>query len=395
MAFEWIKKPFAKAVEFFLGKLINVPTQRWTDLEAEEHDWAFAVAGATKAELLSDLRGLVEQSITDGLSFGDFKKQFADIVARQGWEHRGDLDWRARTIYQTNLRTAYAAGRYQQQEDVKDTFPYRQWIHGDTRQPRPNHLALDGKVFAADDPFWRNHYPPIFAGALAWGCHCRTRLLSRGQVERRGLQVEQPPQPGQILEVTFPDGRKGVVQQAEIAGNALAPGLSRREGRQQVLQGILDRLPPELRGQLESEIRNKNTPETLMRELQRLGVSHTPENIVRIGRQPNGQIVFLESGQAGDGGNGLAHIVERHLSDFLNQGIPEADIPDFVVQALTHGTKVLKQGRRDIYELNFQGQTRYVAVTISDNGFVVGANPVGKRNLARLQRQQERRDAQT
>jgi hypothetical protein len=186
-----------------------------------------------------------------------------------------------------------------------------------------------------------------------------------------------------------------VVQQAEIAGNALAPGLSRREGRQQVLQGILDRLPPELRGQLESEIRNKNTPETLMRELQRLGVSHTPENIVRIGRQPNGQIVFLESGQAGDGGNGLAHIVERHLSDFLNQGIPEADIPDFVVQALTHGTKVLKQGRRDIYELNFQGQTRYVAVTISDNGFVVGANPVGKRNLARLQRQQERRDAQT
>lgn len=258
MAFEWRKLPFVRAIRFFAGKILNLPTQRYDDLDAQEHDWAFTVAGATKADLLADLRGIVDRALTDGTSLGEFKKQFADIVARSGWQHSGDRDFRARTIYETNLRTSYAAGRYEQQEEVKDTFPYRQWIHGDTRTPRPNHLALDGKVFPVDDPFWRNHYPPIFAGALAWGCHCRTRLLTPRQLERSGQQVEVPPQPGQILGVTFPDGRKGAVRQSEIVGNALAPGLSRREGRQQVLQGILDRLPPELRTQVEQDIQRRN-----------------------------------------------------------------------------------------------------------------------------------------
>lgn len=256
--FEWVRKPFQKAIEFLLGKLVNLPTQRYDDLEAQEHDWAFTVAGATKAELLADLRGSVERALTEGKSLGQFKKEFRDIVQRHGWQHKGDADWRARIIYQANLRTAYAAGRYEQQEQVTDTFPFRMWVHGDSRAPRPNHLALDGKVFRADDPFWTNHYPPIFAGAMAWGCRCRTRMVSRGQLERMGKQVEAPPQPGDLLEVTFPDGRKAAVRQSAILGNGLAPGLSRREGRQQVLQGILEKLPPELRGQLEADIARRN-----------------------------------------------------------------------------------------------------------------------------------------
>ena len=393
--FEWVKLSFQKAIAYFLGKLINVPTQTWQDLEAQEHEWAFAVAGATKAELLADLRRSVEQALTEGKSLGQFKKEFREIAQRHGWQHKGDADWRARVIYQANLRMAYQGGRREQQEQVTDTFPYRMWVHGDSRSPRSHHLALDGKVFRADDPFWRNHYPPIFAGAMAWGCKCRTRMLSRGQLERLGKQVEIPPQSDELLDVTLPDGRRVAARMPRKTGEDYVPGLGRQEQRRRVLQGILDRLPPELRGQLEDEIRNRNTPEALLRELQRLGVKHTPGNIVRIGRQPNGRVVFLEQGNTGGDGRGLAHIIERHLDQFLDQDVQETDIPDLIVQAATQGRLALRQGTRDVFEVVFRGQTRYVALTISDNGYVVGANPIGRRTFAKLQRQQERRNVQT
>ena len=33
------------------------------------------------------------------------------------------------------------------------------------------------------------------------------------------------------------------------------------------------------------------------------------------------------------------------------------------------------QGTREIYESTYKGVTRRVAITVSDNGFIIGANP--------------------
>jgi hypothetical protein len=246
--FKWAKLPFKEAISYFTGKLINFPTQSWRDMEAQEHDWAFSVAGATKASLLADLRRAVEKSISEGRSLQQFKDDFNEIVAHQGWDHRGDRDWRAKTIYSTNLRTAYSAGRREQQDDpdVIRNRPYRMWVHGDSRSPRPHHLALDGKVFPADHPFWRNHYPPIFGGQMAWGCKCFVRTLSSRDLERLGKdQADTPPQPGELLEVTLPDGRKAAARMPSPSGEYV-PGLSRQARQREVLQGMLDRLPTEL-----------------------------------------------------------------------------------------------------------------------------------------------------
>lgn len=47
--------------------------------------------------------------------------------------------------------------------------------------------------------------------------------------------------------------------------------------------------------------------------------------------------------------------------------------------AVTTGMFLGYQGkiepRREIYEVSFHGQTQYIAVTVSDNGYIVGANP--------------------
>ncbi len=81
----------------------------------------------------------------------------------------------------------------------------------------------------------------------------------------------------------------------------------------------------------------------LFAELCQAGINHSPEKVVRIAKQADGKIVFLEEGKegkkgkAGKGGRGLAHILERHQEDFARRGISENEIPDAVIAAVTKG----------------------------------------------------------
>ncbi len=75
---------------------------------------------------------------------------------------------------------------------------------------------------------------------------------------------------------------------------------------------------------------------------------------------------------------GYNHILEKHRDDFIRAGIEENDITDFIFHALEHGNIVGYQGRdngRPIYEVEYRGRRRRVAVTIGRQGDIIGANP--------------------
>lgn len=168
------RRPFAEQVAFFRGKLGNqVPTATWRDLWKSQHDRAFMVAGAAKADLLADLAGAVDAAIAQGETLAQFRKRFKQIVSDRGWHgwtgegSKAGEAWRTRVIYETNLLTSYSAGRLAQLK----AGGYRYWMykHSDSvRHPRPHHQALNGVVRPAEDAFWQTHYPPN-----GWGCRCR------------------------------------------------------------------------------------------------------------------------------------------------------------------------------------------------------------------------------
>lgn len=162
------KRPYAEQVAFFRQKLRDLrPTARWDDLWKSEHDKAFMVAGAAKADLLSDLAVAVDRAITEGKSLEAFRKDFAAIVQRHGWtDYTGEFGWRTRIILTTNASTSYAAGRLAQlREGGFELWVYR---HSDSvLHPRPHHVALNGLALPPDHPFWTTHYPPN-----GWGCRC-------------------------------------------------------------------------------------------------------------------------------------------------------------------------------------------------------------------------------
>ena len=174
-------QPFTEQVTFFRNKLA-LKTNRWTDLWQEQHDVAFVVAGAARDGLLNDLRTAVDQGISEGTPLATFRQHFDSIVAKHGWSYKGGRDWRTKVIYETNLRTSYAAGRYQQMQDVKALRPYWRYRHSDASEnPRANHLAWDGLTLHADDPWWHTHYPPN-----GWGCQCYVETLSQRDLDRVG-----------------------------------------------------------------------------------------------------------------------------------------------------------------------------------------------------------------
>ncbi|WP_105974366.1 RICIN domain-containing protein [Streptomyces geranii] len=88
--------------------------------------------------------------------------------------------------------------------------------------------------------------------------------------------------------------------------------------------------------------------------------------------KPGLPVAWLEKGTVNAG---LTHIVFRHAGEFASAGIRVEDIPAVVAKALTQGTKVGTQGAgRPIYEVAFNGKVHRIAVSVGDNGFVIGAN---------------------
>lgn len=166
------RKPFNAQVAAYRLRLRELrPTFGAADPRYSQHDRGFMVAGAVKADLLADLAAAVDKAVVDGTGFEAFKKDFRSIVEKRGWHgwtgegtKRGE-EWRMRTIYRTNMRTSYMAGRHAQLVD--GNYKFWIYIHSGAAHPRLNHLAFHGIALPPDHPFWRKHFPPN-----GWGCGC-------------------------------------------------------------------------------------------------------------------------------------------------------------------------------------------------------------------------------
>ena len=76
-------------------------------------------------------------------------------------------------IYNTNRRTARAAGQWDRISRNADLLPYLVYELGPSERHREEHVAWAGLCLKIDDPFWNTHYPPN-----GWGCKCRVRQVA-------------------------------------------------------------------------------------------------------------------------------------------------------------------------------------------------------------------------
>ena len=205
--------PPAEAVDFFRAKGYEIGFD-WRDVWQSEHSRAFTVAKATRLDILETIRQEVDRALADGRT----KRQFIDALAprlqQAGWWGRAELPdpltgevkrvqlgstRRLEVIYDANLRTSRAAGRWARIQRLKQRQPYLRYTAVLDSVVRPQHRAWHSIILPVDHPFWDTHYPPN-----GWRCRCNVVQLSQADLDRRGWAVSTDEEVEQFLRDTAP-----------------------------------------------------------------------------------------------------------------------------------------------------------------------------------------------
>jgi hypothetical protein len=187
--------PPTETVEFFRSKGTYPISRNWWDVWQEEHSRAFTVAGVTSVDVLQSVRGDLDKVLSEGGTFAQWK---ADVVPKlQTAIDNGEApeniitERRLRTIYDTNLRMARAAGQWRRIEALTPFQPFLMYSAVRDNRTRPLHRKWGGidpgtfrVILPVGHPAWRQFYPPN-----GWGCRCDVIQLSERAMKRMGLRV--------------------------------------------------------------------------------------------------------------------------------------------------------------------------------------------------------------
>jgi len=222
-------RPFAanptEAIAFLRDK-IDLPTETWSDIWQGMHARAFVIAGAQNKQLLSDFHDAVNRAIEDGTTLEQFRQDFDKIIETHGWSYKGSRGWRSRVIFNTNLRNAYAAGKWAQIQRVKAQRPYLRYVHADPelkqKYSRPEHAKWHDVVLPVDHNWWRSHFSPN-----GWGCRCQVQSLNERDLKRYGLKISKRAPPSPLVDHTIQTPSGPVIVQAP---KGIAPGFAYNVG---------------------------------------------------------------------------------------------------------------------------------------------------------------------
>jgi hypothetical protein len=248
--------PFREAIERFRQRL-NIPIEEWEAISAEWREYAFWISGITNGQLLADIRSLIDRSLTEGTGYREFEQEFVSKAEAAGWEPKDGVSRRARVVFDANMRTAHATGRWMQatKPHVLARFPEWEWRHRDSVVPRPHHLAMDGRRFTAPLPLG---LPSGF------GCRC-TWIPRRGDgsaTVNYELSDRLNPKTGETERVVHvPMVATGTGKNATfrydpngkptpMADPGWMPPTNR--ARSEVIQGMLAGLPADIRDRVEA-----------------------------------------------------------------------------------------------------------------------------------------------
>ena len=183
----------------------------------DEHAAEFTVARSIGYDILGDISDAMHKAIANGTTLADFSKTLTPVLKAKGWWGKVEREdgevvqlgsqRRLETIFNVNMRTSYAAGRWEQIQRTKADLPYLMYSCVLDKRTRPAHRAWHGTILHVDDPWWEVHYPPC-----GWNCRCTVIQLTRRQAERRGITKTPPSGPptrwfnpgtGQTMEVPY------------------------------------------------------------------------------------------------------------------------------------------------------------------------------------------------
>lgn len=199
-------KPAQEVVDYLARKRLFA-SDGWETVSALEQQRGFTVAQTAGFNVLGDIYDALKHARDEGWTHKDFQKQLEPILRAKGWwgkaidPETGEITKmypgttrpvmygspaRLRLIYDTNMASAYGAGRFERQRASAAAFPYLRYVAVMDSRTRAAHRALNGQVWPVDHPFWQVNYPPN-----GYRCRCMAQSLSRRDVQNAGVPVNE------------------------------------------------------------------------------------------------------------------------------------------------------------------------------------------------------------
>lgn len=222
--------PPAEAIAYFEAKGYAIGWG-WQDVWQEAHAKAFTAAGVMKADVLADLKGGLSDALKTGSTRREYIIAMEDQLKKKGWwgkdaqtdkatgemHGKGLTPRRLETIFDTNMQSAYSAGRYKTFMANAANRPYWMYVAVMDRRTRPAHAALNGRTFRYDDAIWATSYPPN-----GFRCRCAVRALDGEDIKTRGIDLSSSE--GKLSDVEVPTSRKPDAPKATVTRFEYAPG---------------------------------------------------------------------------------------------------------------------------------------------------------------------------
>ncbi|WP_374355543.1 PBECR2 nuclease fold domain-containing protein [Chitinimonas sp.] len=212
-------------------------TWDWHEALDDAHQRAFTVAKVMNLDVLQDIRNALDSALSEGQTLKQFQDGLVPTLQAKGWwgkqivvDSDGEAEVvqmgsprRLKTIYQTNLQSAYMAGRMQSMLESTDTHPWWRYVAVLDGRTRPSHAAMNNRVYRWDDPIWEWAFPPN-----GYNCRCRVSPTSDATLKALGLEPSSSADQVISLERELPaNKRTGEVKIATVNGIRIAG----RDGR--------------------------------------------------------------------------------------------------------------------------------------------------------------------
>lgn len=195
--------PHREAIEYFRSKGYAHELQRFHHLDhfREDHARNWVVAKAMQDDVSRAIREAMESALAEGRPLAEFQQNLAPRLQKMGWWGKAEMEdpvtgetelvqlgsmHRLRTIFDTNMRTAHAAGHWAAIQRTKAAFPYLHYIQIQRPTKRHDHARFHDKIWRVDDPVWLKIYPPN-----GYFCGCVVIQRTEGWMRRNARTVDE------------------------------------------------------------------------------------------------------------------------------------------------------------------------------------------------------------
>lgn len=201
--------PFQEAIDF-LRRRLALPDGEWERLLDEMTGVAQQRAERLKQALLRGFLDAVLRALEEGTTIASFRDAYERLVAELGWSYDGDKGWHSELVFRRLSMEAYAAGRWEQIQRLKQRRPYLRYVTAGDHRVRDAHRAWHGVILHVDHPWWKTHYPPN-----GWNCRCHVQQLSERDLRRYNLKVWEAA-PADTKVIKFVRGADGAKRPVEV-----------------------------------------------------------------------------------------------------------------------------------------------------------------------------------